>query len=103
MVIFYKESPLPRNGLSSRNFENQPFFIPVLARREASLLVLSKKGSRFAIARISFCASNHSSSSLSAEHVGHLMETGSAADHPSGHGVAKDMCARTRHGDTGTL
>ena len=37
-----------------------------LSRREASLLVLSKKGSSFAIARISFCASNHSSSSLSA-------------------------------------
>ena len=37
-----------------------------LSRREASLLVLSKKGSSFAIARISFCVSNHSSSSLSA-------------------------------------
>ena len=37
-----------------------------LSRREASLLVLSKKGSSFAIPRISFCESNHSSSSLSA-------------------------------------
>jgi hypothetical protein len=38
-----------------------------------------------------------------AEHVGHLMETGSAANHPSGYGVAKDMCAWTCHGDAGTL
>jgi hypothetical protein len=37
-----------------------------LSRREAILLVLSKSGSSFAIARISFCESNHSSSSLSA-------------------------------------
>jgi hypothetical protein len=37
-----------------------------LSRREASLWVLSKKGSSFAIAGISFCISNHSSSSLSA-------------------------------------
>ena len=36
------------------------------SRREASLLVLSKKESSFAAARISFCVSNHSSSSLSA-------------------------------------
>ena len=41
-----------------------------LSRREASLLVLSKKGSSFAIPRISFCVSNHSSSSLSAGNVG---------------------------------
>jgi hypothetical protein len=37
-----------------------------LRRREASLLVLSKKESSFAIVGISFCVSNHSSSSLSA-------------------------------------
>src|SRR5271166_3070965 len=37
-----------------------------LSRREASLLVLSKKGSSFAVARNSFSVSNHSSSSLSA-------------------------------------
>ena len=37
-----------------------------LSRREASLPVLSKKGSSFATARISFCESNHSSSSFSA-------------------------------------
>jgi hypothetical protein len=38
-----------------------------------------------------------------AEHVGHLRETGSAANHLCGHGVAKDMCAWVRHGDAGTL
>ena len=37
-----------------------------LSRREPSLLVLWKKGSSSAMARISFCVSNHSSSSLSA-------------------------------------
>jgi len=37
-----------------------------LSRREASLLVLSKKESSFALPRISFWVSNHSSSSLSA-------------------------------------
>ena len=41
-----------------------------LSRRAASLLVLSKKGSSFAISRISFCESNHSSSSFQRRDVG---------------------------------
>jgi hypothetical protein len=41
-----------------------------LSRREATLLVLSKKESSFAIARISFCVSNHTSSPFECREVG---------------------------------
>jgi hypothetical protein len=54
-------------SVSSANFPSVPRrSISRLSREEASLPVLSKKGSSFPIARISFCESNHSSSSFSA-------------------------------------
>jgi hypothetical protein len=54
------------SGSSANSLSVSRRSISRLSRQEAILLVLSKKGSSFAIHRISFCESNHSSSSLSA-------------------------------------
>ena len=54
------------SGSSANSWRVSRRSISRLRRREASLLVLSKKESSFAIARISFWVLNHASSSLSA-------------------------------------